>query len=106
MVLFLAYNIEHLKWVKDYKNELFSNEPNFYEEYFNDVYFSDKKCLENFRNFVGNNMIFAHNAMRDMEFINNDYKDFSDEKILNSLNNVKSFSIKSDQTWKIEMKLK
>ena len=45
---------------------------NFYEEYFNDVYFSDKKCLENFRNFVGNNMIFAHNAMRDMEFINNE----------------------------------
>ena len=33
LVLFLAYNIAHLKWVKDYKNALFSNKPNFYEEY-------------------------------------------------------------------------
>ena len=33
LALFLAYNINHLKWVKDYKNALFSNEPNFYEEY-------------------------------------------------------------------------
>ena len=31
--LFLAYNIQHLQWIKDYKNALFSNEPNFYEEY-------------------------------------------------------------------------
>ena len=33
VVLFLAYNIKHLDWVKDYKNGLFSNDPNFYEEY-------------------------------------------------------------------------
>ena len=33
IVLFLAYNKEHLKWVKDYKNALFSNDPDFYEEY-------------------------------------------------------------------------
>ena len=33
IVLFLAYNIDHLDWVKDYKNGLFSNDPNFYEEY-------------------------------------------------------------------------
>ena len=33
IVLFSAYNIEHLKWIKDYKNALFSNDPNFYEEY-------------------------------------------------------------------------
>ena len=33
IVLFLAYNTAHLKWVKDYKNALFSNDPNFYEEY-------------------------------------------------------------------------
>ena len=43
LVLFLAYNIEHLKWVKDYKNVLFSNEPNFYEEYLK--CFSDEKCF-------------------------------------------------------------
>ena len=35
IVLFSAYNIEHLKWVKDYKNALFSNEPNFYEDFLN-----------------------------------------------------------------------
>ena len=33
IVLFLAYNIDHLKWVKDYKNALFANDPRFYEEY-------------------------------------------------------------------------
>ena len=33
ITLFLAYNIQHLQWIKDYKNALFSNEPNFYEEY-------------------------------------------------------------------------
>ena len=41
ITLFLAYNIEHLNWIKNYKNSLFSNEPNFYEKYlacFSDVY--------------------------------------------------------------------
>ena len=33
IVLFLAYNINHLNWIKTYKNALFSNEPKFYEEY-------------------------------------------------------------------------
>ena len=33
IILFLAYNIEHLKWITKYKNALFSNDPNFYEEY-------------------------------------------------------------------------
>jgi len=31
IVLFLDYNISHLKWIKDYKNVLFSNNHNFYE---------------------------------------------------------------------------
>ena len=35
IVLFSAYNTEHLKWIKDYKNSLFSNDPYFYEEYLN-----------------------------------------------------------------------
>ena len=35
IALFLAYNIAHLKWIKDYKNALFSNDPKFYEEYLN-----------------------------------------------------------------------
>jgi len=33
IALFLAYNPKHLKWVKNYKNALFSNVPNFYEDY-------------------------------------------------------------------------
>ena len=40
ITLFLAYNIEHLNWIKNYKNALFSNEPNFYEKYL--ACFSDK----------------------------------------------------------------
>ena len=35
IALFLAYNIKHLNWVKDYKNALFSNDQNFYEKYIN-----------------------------------------------------------------------
>ena len=33
IVLFNAYNINHLTWVKDYKNALFSNDTKYYEEY-------------------------------------------------------------------------
>ena len=33
IVLFLAYKISHLDWIKNYKNAIFSNEPKFYEEY-------------------------------------------------------------------------
>lgn len=29
--LFLAYNKSHLDWIKNYPNEIFSNEPIFYE---------------------------------------------------------------------------
>ena len=33
IVLFLAYNIDHLSWIKNYKNAIFSNDPKFYEKY-------------------------------------------------------------------------
>ena len=33
IALFLCYNIQHLKWIKKFKNALFSNEPEFYENY-------------------------------------------------------------------------
>ena len=46
IVLFLAYNIAHLKWIKDYKNALFSNDPKFYEEYL--------KCFEEQYSIKGN----------------------------------------------------
>ena len=41
VALFLAYNTGHLDWIKNYKNSLFSNDPNFYEEYLN--CFSEEK---------------------------------------------------------------
>ena len=40
IALFMAYNISHLDWIKDYKNAIFSNEPKFYEEYL--------KCFEDY----------------------------------------------------------
>jgi len=50
IVLFLAYNKQHLDWIKNYKNALFSNQPNFYEDYlrcFSDEYYSkNEKLLE------------------------------------------------------------
>ena len=33
ITLFLAYNIRHIDWIKNFKNALFSNQPTFYEEY-------------------------------------------------------------------------
>ena len=33
IALFLAYRVAHLKWIQNYKNALFSNDPKFYEEY-------------------------------------------------------------------------
>ena len=49
IVLFLAYNTAHLNWIKNYKNALFSNDPNFYEEYlecFNDKYSIESKIKD------------------------------------------------------------
>ena len=42
LTLFLAYNIKHLDWIKNYKNALFSNEASFYEEYLQ--CFSEEYC--------------------------------------------------------------
>ena len=46
----------------------------FFEDYFSDVYHSDKVTMENFLKFVGNSLIFAHNASFDYHFINNELK--------------------------------
>ena len=59
VVLFLAYNINHLKWVKNYKNALFSNDPDFYEEYL--------QCFSSF----------------------NDNEDYSDEDIMDNILTLK-----------------
>ena len=45
IVLFCAYNINHLAWVKDFKNALFSNDPKFYEEYL-DCFYGKKNVSE------------------------------------------------------------
>ena len=46
----------------------------FYDEYYSDVYESDKQNLMNFSKFVGNSLIFAHNAPFDMGMINSELK--------------------------------
>ena len=46
IVLFLAYKIEHLEWVKNFSNALFSNEPKFYENYLECFYGKNKKQSE------------------------------------------------------------
>ena len=33
IALFLCYNIQHLNWIKNFKNAIFSNDPGFYEDY-------------------------------------------------------------------------
>ena len=45
----------------------------FYDDYYKDAYASDHKVLEQFKNFVNQSVIVAHNASKDMEFINNEF---------------------------------
>ena len=55
IVLFLAYNIDHLNWIKNYKNAIFSNEPKFYEDYLQ--CFSDKNknnIMKNLKALIAN----------------------------------------------------
>ena len=46
----------------------------FYDEYYSDVYESDKQNLINFSKFLGNSLIFAHNAPFDMNVLNSELK--------------------------------
>ena len=46
----------------------------FYDEYYSDVYESDKQNLINFSKFLGNSLIFAHNAPFDMGVLNTELK--------------------------------
>ena len=43
---------------------------NFYDEFYKDIYMDDKQNLLNFSKWVGNSIIFAHNAPFDMNAIN------------------------------------
>ena len=45
---------------------------NFYEEYYKDVYHSDKNVLEQFKKFVKQSKIISFNANKEMNFINNE----------------------------------
>ena len=57
IVLFLAYNKNHLEWIKKYKNALFSNDPKFYEDYlrcFSDEYYSKKQKIMELKSTIEN----------------------------------------------------
>ena len=43
IVLFSAYDINHLKWVTSFKNALFSNDPIYYEKYLECFYDKNKE---------------------------------------------------------------
>ena len=45
---------------------------NFYDEYFKDVYASDKNVLEQFKKFVKQSKIISYNANKEMDYINNE----------------------------------
>ena len=48
----------------------------FYDDYYNDIYTNDKHNLINFIKWVGNSLIFAHNASFDMSAINVELKNW------------------------------
>ena len=57
IVLFIAYNKNHLEWIENYKNALFSNDPKFYEEYlrcFSDEYYSKKEKIMELKSTIEN----------------------------------------------------
>ena len=77
IALFLAYNIQHLDWIKNYKNALFSNQPNFYEEYlncFNDEIYSKKEKIIELKQTIENHYKVQFNF--DDKFL--DYPKFKD----------------------------
>ena len=77
IALFLAYNIQHLDWIKNYKNALFSNQPNFYEEYlncFNDEMYSKKEKILELKQTIENHYKVQFNF--DDKFL--DYPKFKD----------------------------
>ena len=69
IVLFLAYQISHLDWIKNYKNAIFSNKPNFYEEYLEifdkgfDVKDNIKNLIKKIEKFYGVKFNFDHNYL-------------------------------------------
>lgn len=54
---------------------------NFHQRFYSDIFPDDKVSLTNFKHFVSNCLLFAHNAIFDMEFINNELEHFKLEKI-------------------------
>ena len=50
IALFLAYRTDHLNWIKNYKNAIFSNEPKFYEEYLQ--CFDEDNIKQNIRSLI------------------------------------------------------
>lgn len=48
----------------------------FYDDFYKDIYISDKQNLINFVKWVGNSLIFAHNASFDMSAINVELKNW------------------------------
>ena len=50
---------------------------NFYSEYFKDTYKSDFEVLNNFRKFVDDSLVFAHNATFDYQFLYKEFKQFN-----------------------------
>ena len=78
IVLFLAYNKNHLEWIKKYKNALFSNDPKFYEDYlrcFSDEYYSKKEKIMELKSTIENHYKIQFNF--DDKFL--DYPLFKEE---------------------------
>ena len=48
----------------------------FYDEYYKDIYLNDRQNLLNFVKWIGNSLIFAHNASFDLNAINIELKNF------------------------------
>ena len=81
IALFLAYNIEHLNWVKNFKNSLFSNEPHFYEKYL-DCFFNknENECKNALKELISSMEIHYKVKFNfDNKFL--DYPYFNDKKI-------------------------
>ena len=69
ITLFVSYNINHLKWIKDYKNALFSNEPKLIEEYLksfednNDINDKIKSIIQKSENYYKVKFNFDNNFL-------------------------------------------
>ena len=90
IVLFLAYSKRHLKWIKNYKNALYSNVSSFWEKYincFNDEFYDKEGKILELKQTLENHYKFEYeeNDVLHLSGCFKSYIDHDKNEVLNKL---------------------